>query len=328
VSLGAALGTAAAVTLTRPATWALALAAFLIRGGIVWFLLPIIVFPTAVGLANAVGPTVVDVVLGGPSVGVIALMTAGAVVAVLLVVLGGLAAAAIEVALIAEVATDEEVGGRSARATVVATDRALRVLAVRMIALAPLAVAVVFATTRIVAATYGELTLPSTTAAPIGWRVASAVPDAIGLILLTWILGEIVGAIAARRVVLGPPSVSGAVGFALGEAIRHPLRTIGLFGVPAIALLLVLVPSLAAVSGAWVALRTALADGAGPVAVALALAVFVGLWVGGLILTGVVAAWRQAAWTVDAATSRRGTFGGSGTGRPGDWNPAPPSGTL
>lgn len=326
--MGAILGTALLVTLTRPASWVLALAAFLIRGGIVWFLLPILVLPTPVGLANVLGPTIVDFVFGGLSLGLIALMLAGAGAIVLWVVAGGLAAAAIEVELIGVVATDEEVAPpEEAGAVSVPTGRTLRVLAIRLIALFPFLVAFAVATTRIVSVTYGELTLPSS-AAPIVWRVLQAVPDAVLLIVLAWIAGETIAALAARRVVLGDPSIRRALVGAMSDAVRHPIRVAGLFLVPSVVLLLVLIPAAAAATVSWTGLRAALVSTAEPIVVVGALVVFVGLWAGGLALTGAVCAWRQAAWTVATVPWWRGTFGGSSTGRPGDWKSVDPSGTL
>ena len=49
----------------------------------------------------------------------------------------------------------------------------------------------------------------------------------------------------------------------------------------------------------------------------LALFVFVAIWAGGLVLAGMVAAWRQAAWTVDAVRRGHRTFGGSPVGPSG-----------
>ena len=75
---GGTLITALLVTLARPSTWVLALAAFLVRGGILVLCLPIVILPTPVGIANLVGPTLVDVVFGGMSMGVVALAPRGA----------------------------------------------------------------------------------------------------------------------------------------------------------------------------------------------------------------------------------------------------------
>ena len=332
MSLGAILGTALLVTLTRPSTWVLALAGFLVRGGIVWFLIPVLVWPSPVGLANALGPSIVTFVFGGLTLGLILLMLGGAAMVVVWLVGGGLAAAAIEVELVRAVATDDEVAtpaGEVVGAVVVVPDgRTLRVLAIRLVVLAPLLVVAIMGTTRIVAATYAELSLPTDTTTPITWRVLTAVPDVVVLVLVVWALTEIVGAWAVRRVVLRDPSIGRAVLGGIGFSVRHPLRSAVLYLVPWFALLLVLIPAAGAASLAWSALRSTLTNPSDPVPIVLALAIFVGLWTGGLVLAGAVCAWRQAVWTVAEVTRGRGTFGGSVTGRPGDWKPAGTSGTL
>jgi hypothetical protein len=65
-SLAASLAASLLATLSRPAWWAMALAAFLARGGILVVLLPIVTLPTVAGLANAC-PALVGFVFGGPS---------------------------------------------------------------------------------------------------------------------------------------------------------------------------------------------------------------------------------------------------------------------
>ena len=55
------------VTLARPSTWVLALAAFLLRGGLLVFVIPIVVIPTPAGLADVVGPLLISFVFGGVS---------------------------------------------------------------------------------------------------------------------------------------------------------------------------------------------------------------------------------------------------------------------
>ena len=76
MSWGAGLAASLLVILPRPTTWIVGLAAFLVRGGIVLFLLPIIVVPSPVGLANVLGPTITTFWLGGMSLGFATLVTA------------------------------------------------------------------------------------------------------------------------------------------------------------------------------------------------------------------------------------------------------------
>ncbi len=349
MTLGATLVMSLLATLAHPATWLLALAGFLVRGGIIVFLIPILVLPTPVGLANVTGPTVVGFVLGGFSFDLAVLLAIGLGAVMAWIVFGGLLAAAIEVECIRIVALDEDVASSGPAAGDVAdgpaspeaaapsreiappphafdpTRQALRILAARMTMLFPLVATIIWASARTVAVTYAELTLPSDVTTPIVWRIVAAVPDAIVIVILVWLAGEIIGGLAARRIVLDGASIAGSLWGALTHALAHPLQTLVLFGVPAAALVLVLIPAGAAASVAWAGVRTALIDG--DALVALALVVFVVLWAAGLALTGVVAAWRGAAWTVDAVKRGHRTFGGSPE-RPGDWNAAGGSGTL
>ena len=205
--------------------------------------------------------------------------------------------------------------------------QALRILAARMAVLFPLVLAIGWASARIVAVTYKELTQPGDVTTPIVWRIVSAVPDAIVVVVLVWLAGEVIGGIAARRIVLDGASIAGGLWGALAEVIRHPLRTLVLFGIPAVASLLVIVPAAGAASVAWGGLRVTLIDRDGLISL-LALVVFVALWAGGLALAGMVAAWRNAAWTVDAVRRGHRTFGGSPVGRPGDWPVGEGSGRL
>ena len=196
-----------------------------------------------------------------------------------------------------------------------------------MAILFPLMAAMIWASARTVAVTYAELTAPSDVTTPIVWRIVAGVPDAIAIVVIVWVVGEIVGGIAARRIVLDGAPIAGALSGAVTDAIGHPLRTLVLFGVPSAALLLVVIPAGAAASVAWTGLRGALID-RDALGSAVALLVFVALWAGGLALTGAAAAWRHAAWTVDAVTRGHRTFGGSAAGHPGDWNTESRSGTV
>ena len=106
---GAALIGALLVTLATPATWPLALGAFLLRGGIVLVVLPIVVLPTPVGLANVLGPVVTAIALGSVTGQMIA--AGGAlVIAIVAVLIGGAwLAAALEAEAVRIVSLDEDV---------------------------------------------------------------------------------------------------------------------------------------------------------------------------------------------------------------------------
>src|SRR3990172_9858647 len=67
MSAGGALGASLLAVLVHPRWWILALAGFLVRGGLLLLFLPLVQLPTTAGLANALGPTLVGFVFGGPS---------------------------------------------------------------------------------------------------------------------------------------------------------------------------------------------------------------------------------------------------------------------
>jgi hypothetical protein len=315
------------VTLARPSTWLLALAAFLVRGGLLVFLVPIVVIPTPAGIADLVGPLLISFVFGGVSTALVAVAAGAAVAFLVWLIGGGLLAAAAEAELIRVVATDEEVASGVPLPTGVGDSRvAARILAARLVAMLPFAAALAVGTNAIVAATYRELTLPGDAATPIAWRVLRSVPGAVVVVLVTWLLGEIVGGVAARRAALDGRSAGGALRGSIAGILRHPVRTVVVFAVPSIGLLLVLAPSVAAASAAWHAVEVGFSTG-DPLLIVASVVAFVALWIGGLVLAGVACAWRHAAWTVDAR--RSGSASGAGATDPnGGWNAHLTSGTL
>jgi hypothetical protein len=146
-------------------------------------------------------------------------------------------------------------------------------------------------------------------------------------VLLTWMIGEVVGAIAARRIAMAGDGVVRALRVAVDTCLRHPVSTLLRFVLPVVVLLLILAPCFVAVRSAWFAMNTVLvgtSDGRWSLAI---VALFVVLWLIGLLLTGLVSVWRAAVWTV-AEVERERTFGGSTDSRPGDWQPDGTSATL
>jgi hypothetical protein len=263
---------------------------------------------------------------GGLTLGIVLLVAAGVGVIVLWLIGGGLVAATLELALIREVAIDEELG---APATTVGLDaRAWRVLVVRLVALVPFVLALVYAGVRATQTAYAELVVPSDTSLPIAWRVARGIPDAIILVAATWILGEIIGGLAARRVSIPGASIRGALLRAVLQTLRHPISTSARFFISTAALVLVIAPSGLAAEVAWSNLTASIASPESGPAPWLSFLAFLALWAGGMVLTGVVCAWRHATWTTAQVMATRGTFGGSEPDRPGDWNTAAPSGTF
>jgi hypothetical protein len=329
MTLGATLLASLLVTLARPSTWALTLLAFLARGGVLVVVLPIVTVPSTVGLANLVAPTITDAWLNGATAPVLIALGGIVLGALVAILIGSVVAAVAEVEAIRIVAADEDVAALVWPEPAPTEERrpwrvVASVVIARWIALAPLLLAVGMASVRLVAVTYRELTVPSAGNQPLVIRVLAAAPDAVALLAVTWILGEIVGDLATRRVVqAGDGPLRGVVRGALA-GLRRPWRAAVLYVVPALGLVLVATPSAAATGMAWTAVRVALTEVDAIVIAILAIGLLVGLWAAWLVLLGVVTAWRTAAWTVEAA----GTFGGGQRRRPGGSLAPVASGTL
>jgi hypothetical protein len=325
---GAALSGALLVTLATPGTWPLAVAAFLIRGGIVLVALPILVLPTPVGLGSAIGPTLTSIALGSATVEVIAVSVAAIGLVSAWLFLGGWLAAALEAEAIRVVTLDDDVAALDHGPVPPTTGRlAARILAVRLIADIPLGLLLSWGSVRLITVAYHELTSPLDVSTPVVLRVLRASPEVVIAVGLAWMIGEIVGAVAARRIVLADAGIGGALRSAIAWCARHPLSTLGRFWVPTIALVVVLLPSAVAAASAGAAAGAVLGQANDPVRVLVAVVALVFLWIVGLLLASVVSAWRAAAWTI-AEVAREGTFGGSADRRPGDWYPDAPSGNL
>ena len=281
--------------LARPAWWALALAAFLVRGGIAVVALPIISLPTTAALQNALAPSVEDLLLGGPSLSLVItgmLLVSGALLALYALVYAG---AWLDLALLRETTADAdlELGWSPTM-----RQSTMLGLAVRIAAHLPTAVAIAYASVRIVDVLYGEFTAPGDTTSPLVLRVVGQALDAVLAVGATWILGETVGGLVARRVSAGEPAIG-----AFGRSIRQALSPRGLatLALTTIALAAMLGPFLFVTATAWANVRTALLDGRGELLSFSALLLLVSTWVLGIALLGALLAWRATAWTVQVA---------------------------
>jgi len=322
--LGTVLVSSLLATLAHPVSWPVALAAFLVRGGIVVFLLPIVVLPSTIGLSDTLSPTISELALSGPTAELIVLILAASAFAVAIVLLAAWFAAAMEETLIRDAPAWDELDP----SRVVPPPRrgeAARIMGARLVAHLPFALALAWSTTRVVAATYRELSRPEDVTTPVALRVLGSMPEVVALVVATWVFGQIVGAVAARRVVLLGSTVAGGLRAALAECLRRPLQQFILFFVPAAALVAVVLPTAAATASTWDRVRIAIADSVGPVEGIATVCLFVALWLGGLVLVSMICAWRAAAWTLDA---EQRTFGVTVDTRPGDWSDAESSGTL
>lgn len=324
MSRGAALTGALLTTLATPQTWPLALAVFFLRGGILLVLLPIVVLPSPVGLGNLVAPTVMTVVFQGVSAEV-AILVGLVVLAILAwIVVGGLAAATLEAEAALIVARDEpatweappltgEDRSISARHHRVAT----RILTARVLAHVPTGAALIWGSVRLVTVAYRELTSPLDVTSPIVLRVLRNAPEVIAVIVVSWMIGEVVGGLAARRIALDEAGVASALRDAIVATARRPLTVFIDFWVPTAGLVLVILPSTVAAAAAWQLVRAAMRPTDGAFAATMAVVLFVTLWLVGLLLIAVTAAWRSAVWSIahrDLAARRAGARGAGPAG--------------
>ena len=307
--------------LERPWTWVVGLVGFLVRGGWLLVLAPIVVLPTAVGIANVVAPWLQDVVFGRRTEDVITVSLASLLVIVGWLAAGGVLAAAAEVESIGATARALH-GGEVGKGPASGARAMWRVLGVRLITLVPLGLALAWATIRFVNVGYRELTDPSDVASPAAYRILAGAPDAVLAVVVTWLLAEILGGIAARRVVLDDDGVRAALAAGSRHLRRRPARLFGLAVVSAAVLVTVLAVTALGTGTTWDALRAVLADRDASIGTSLTLLLFVGLFAGSLVLLALTSAWRSAVWTVEVDGADRtvaaGTFGGGDDTRSGD----------
>jgi hypothetical protein len=346
VSRSAAFFASLLVTLGRPSWWLLALAGFLARGGIVLAILPVVNLPSPLVLSDMVAPVIVPLALGRVDAAVAWAVALVAVIAIVWLVGGGLVGAATDLALIRDgvaAATEEGVIGRAgpdrqADATgsrggprVVA-----RILVVRLLAHVPFAIVLSIGSIGVVDVIYAELTRPADLGTPVVVRVLIGVLRPVIAIVIAWFLGELVGGIAERRVVLDGEGIRIALGRAIVELVRRPRSTLLPAVVTTIPLAVILGGTLGGARVAWLRADGALTDPTIDWTTGLiSLMTFVAIWLAALVLIGLLAAARSAAITFEAVRDRAdrhelapsaggpgdevgGTFGASTHHRPGD----------
>lgn len=303
MSRRAALASALLTTLATPAIWPMALAGFLLRGGLLIVVLPIVVLPSPVAIGNVLAPTVMTVVFRGISDGVAILVGLLVLAIVGWVILGGLLAAMLEAEAALIVVGEDEPSdhvGEGGHAAAGDLDRAIatRILAARLVAHVPTGVVATLGSARLVTLAYRELTSPIDVATPIALRVIRAAPEVVVAIVVAWMVGEILGGLAARRIAIDGAGTGRALRAAASDAIRHPLAVLLDFWVPVVALVLVAIPSAVAASATWGLVRLAMRSPGEAAVATLAVILFIALWLIGLVLIAVTVAWRAAVWSV------------------------------
>ncbi|HSW42183.1 MAG TPA: hypothetical protein VLM76_06710 [Patescibacteria group bacterium] len=304
---------ATAMTARRPGLWILALVAFLTRGGLVALVVPIVVLPTFVGLANFVGPASVSP--EGPGPRLVALIVAGLAAGFVLLVVGTVIAAAAEVALHRATAATREArsvgsiaagGAGATRAAASSTGLVVaRVAALRLVLLVPVAAAIAYAIPAWVAVGYRELTVPSEVVTPLVVRVLAGAPAASSAVLGAWLAAEVVGGFAARRAALLGAPIARALGAGLLDPFRAPLGTILTVAAAVGTGTVVLVPVWWALGGTWAAARHLIGSGNDLLPALGAALLLAAAWLVGLVLAALAAAWRASLVTMELLRRRR-----------------------
>ena len=286
---------AVAATLTTPEWWAMALAAFLIRGGIILILAPIVALPTPAGLITDLSPGFEAILLGTPTLA--GALLGAALLTILLLLLGwaGLAGSWLDVALARDAAASDELDlawqpGRLSSS---------RAFTLRLAAHVPTLIAIGYATVRVVFVSYDQFTSPDDPGVPIIDRVLGRVPAAVALVVATGLVGEVVGGLAARRAAAGLGTRAALVG-----SVRQALAPRGLatFAATTAVLLAVAIPFGLAAERSWEHVRSYLLFGVDAVQLTAAIVVLVATFVLGLAIVGAALAWRATAWTAETTT--------------------------
>jgi len=183
----------------------------------------------------------------------------------------------------------------------------VRIAVVRLLALAPVAVALLLAWRPVYDVTYRELTLPGNLATPLPIRVVGEVPWVVAGVLVAWLLADAAAAVAVRRLVIErrPVLVAWLLGWA--DLVRRPQRVVPTALVGVGVLLLLTVPGLLAAAVGWTRVRDVVLEGRDVTTTSVALVTWVGTWLGALVLAGIGQAFRSAAWTLELP--RRGGRG-------------------
>ncbi len=289
-------GHALAAPVDQPRLWLLGTLSFLLRGGLVVLLLPIVVFPTQVEVRLMLGGSLGSSgFVSGFWVGVSVATVAST--GLILIVLYALAR--IEVGSFRVLASDPDLeigppvdpGGRLRDLYVV---ESLTLIAL-LLAAVPLAAA-------LGQVAYEEILRPSSTA-PIYDRVIAQVTVPLALLAIAVPIIDAVSAAVVRRMLMGR-SVGPAVFGSIGAIVRRPIRFLATAVVSWLILLVVIVATDIALSVAWAATRaaflrtTSIADILTSLAPLLVAVLLAGVFACGLAVCGYVAAFRNALWTI------------------------------
>lgn len=298
-----------------------ALAGFLLRGGIVLLLLPSVVLPSVLGVAAA---TSVDAfgIDGRPTPWLFQIAAIVSVATALWLVLALVIGSLIDVWLIDAALDPDEVAAGQPR-PLPDLQILLDLAGIRAVCLVPLVGAILWAGSRVYETVYRELTTPTNLAAPLPLRVVEDAADAILIVALVWLASEVIAAIAVRRLVLLEAGIWRSIRGAFVHVMRRPVAStstvIVTFGASIVATGLAMAATAVTFDWSRVAARSPqpipLTVGLGwfsatrdfrPVVFILATMALAAAWVAALAVSGIASAWRSAALTAETAAGVTG----------------------
>jgi len=307
-----AFGTADFDTIT------VALAGFLLRGGIVLLVIPSVFLPSVVGAASVAGLNAFGID-GRPTFWLLE------VIAAITVAIGFWLVAAFVIGSLTDAWLIEAVVDRDGHAA----DRprplpslalVLDLASVRALCALPLVGAILWAAQQVYTAGYDELTAPTDLATPILVRIYEDAATGLIAIAAAWLVTEVVGAIAVRRVVLLDRGVWRALGEAIWQLVGHPVTSLATVAVSLAVGTAAAAFAFATTATAFDWVRIAARDetpitvrlGYGALTAApdlrpmlfIAAAVTLGIaWAAALAVSGAASAWRSAAFTEETASA-------------------------
>jgi len=299
---------AVAFGMTGSDTIVVALAGFLLRGGIAVLLLPSVVLPSVIGLAGATGVDAFGID-GHPTPWLFEMVAIASAAAAMYLIVALVVGSLIDVWMVGAALARESRGTARPR-SLPDLGILLDLAAIRGICAAPLAGVIVWAGSRIYTAAYNELTTPTNLFTPLAVRVVENAADAVLVVGLTWLASEVVGAIAVRRLILLDTGVRRSIGGALAQLVRRPISLgatiVVSYGASLVATGLALAATATAFEWCRVAARNQVAIAVTivgttrdfrPVVFILAAAALCCAWVAALALSGMASAWRSAGLT-------------------------------
>jgi hypothetical protein len=312
-----AAGGAAQIVRTRPALMAVGLLGFLARGGLVAFLLPIVALPTPTGVSNFIGGTALTG--AGASDGLIRMLVAAVVLVAGAVITGAVLGAIADLLLAREAVAfalamnrrihgqtgGGDIDGEARLAIPITASGVSQVFLIRVATLVPVALAVAWAMSRLVAAGYHELILPDDLSVPLGVRILLQALDAAAVVVAVWLASELVGGLAVRQVILRGHSAPAALLAGFASLARRPVTTLVTYALGVVVVVATAGPTLLISAALWSRLQALLADNMVLLVVPATFA-FVLVWGGGLAAVGAAVAWRSLLGSIDVLRAPAG----------------------